>query len=399
VTRAHVRWLVAGVIFTVCATGFVFAALAFGPQPPRTSAPLPPPPGTCADEQPPAVRQASARVGAYYYDGWSGPLSTRPFNGLLSGQWSDRQPLYGWRDSTSAAITKQLRWAHRYGIGFFVFDWYYNAAGRDVSLNGALKRYRALSSHDGVGYALLYVNTGGSLDSFVVPAARWPTVAARWVTQDFTRPTYERVDGKPLLVILDVARFNEQFGGPKGVAGAIATLRAAAADAGLPGVYVVGGVYVDPGFDWAWFRDVASQEDFDAFTQYSAPAAAGVLSGAQPYTRLVRALERDWHAFASGPRPFIPDVVTGWDPRPWGSTLSGKQWWFVRTPAQVGAFTRAAVRYASRRPIVAMAGAAQRPLVLVEAWNELGEGAYVVPTVGSCHRYGAAVASALEGGP
>jgi hypothetical protein len=160
-------------------------------------------------------------------------LSARPFNGLLSGRWSDRQPLYGWRDSTSAAITQQLRWAHRYGIGFFVFDWYYNATGRDVSLNGALKRYRALTSHDGVGYALLYVNTGGSLDSFVVPAAQWPAVAARWVTQDFTRPTYERVDGKPLLLILDVARFNQQFGGPKGVAGAIETQSSAAADAGL----------------------------------------------------------------------------------------------------------------------------------------------------------------------
>lgn len=389
--RVRVRWAAAGVAIVVCGAAFVLAALALGPRPPHRSAA---PPAACADSRPPAASATPVRVGAYYYDGWSGPLTATSFNGLVSGPWQDRQPLSGWGDGTSAAVAQQLRWAHRYGIGFFVFDWYYGAAGHALPQNTALRLYRALPAHNGVGYALLYVNTGGSPDNFVVPPAEWPTVAARWAAQDFARPGYERVDGKPLLIILDVARFNQQFGGPKGVDAALATLRAAARNAGLPGVYVVGGVYVDPRFDWTWFRTVASQEDFDAFTQYSAPAAAGDLSGAQPYLRLVRAIEADWARFASGPIPFIPDVITGWDPRPWGSTVSGKGLWFVRTPLQVGAFTRAAVRFAEQR----QTAGGGRSLVLVEAWNELGEGAYVVPTVGSCHAYGAALAAALAGG-
>lgn len=392
VTRARFRWLAALVAFALCAAAFTMAAVALGPGAPRKG-PAGPPSGACRYVRVPVVRTATARVGAFYFDGWSGPPDGPKFNGLLDSLWSDRQPLSGWSDGTDAAIAKQLRWAHDYGISFFVFDWYYGSDPvATAPLDNALRLYRRLPSHDGVGYALLYVNTG----RFVVPPAEWSTVVSQWTTQDFAGADYARVDGKPLVMILDVARFTNQLGGTGGVDRAIASLRSAASRAGLPGVYVVGGIYVDASFDWNWFRAIASKEDFDAFSQYSAPAAAGVLSGVQPYSTLVKALETDWNEFVSGPIPFIPDVVTGWDPRPWGSTIDGKLWWFSRTPAQVGAFVHDAVRFVERQPQTSRTARAERPLLLMEAWNELGEGAYVLPTVGSCHLYGAALATALE---
>jgi hypothetical protein len=390
VTRARARWLLACGAFALTAAACALVALALAPQQARRAAY--PPRDACLGDRPPSVHDASLRVGAYYYDGWSGPLDARQFDGLLDQPWAGRQPLYGWQDRTSASMAQQLRWARNYGIRFFAFDWYYGSDPATAALNGALSLYQGLSSHSGVGYALVYVNTGGRV-SFVVPTSRWPDVVSQWATQNFTDPAYERVGGKPLLVILDVASFNRQFGGSAGADAAIATLRRAAVKAGLPGVYVVGGVYVDPRFDWNWFRLVASKEDFDGFTQYSAPAAAGVSTGPRPYTRLVHAIEADWSRFAAGPKPFVPDVVTGWDPRPWGSTVNGKLWWFRRTPAQVRDFAEAAVRFAGRQAV--RSDVSQPPLMFVEAWNELGEGAYVVPTVGSCHQYGAALAAAV----
>jgi hypothetical protein len=390
--RARLRLLAALVLFGLVATGFALAATALGPSPPRTGSGRPPA-DACAQSRLPNAREAAARVGAFYFDGWSGPLDGNKFGGLVDGPWSDRQPLSGWSDGTSTSIATQLRWAHRYGISFFMFDWYYGTDTDPATpLNTALDLYRGLPGHNDVGYALVYVNTG----RFVVPAAEWRTVVSQWATQDFTRADYARVDGRPLIMILDVARFNRQLGGANGVDRAIASLRTAAIRAGLSGVYVVGGIYLDTRFDWNWFRTVPSTEDFDAFSQYSAPAAAGALSGPQPYPRLVKALEAAWGKFASGSVPFIPDVVTGWDPRPWGSTIDGKLWWFTRTPAQIGAFVRDAVRFAKRRPQTSREPQTDRPLMLMEAWNELGEGAYVVPTVGSCHLYGAAIAAALR---
>src|SRR5690348_1578218 len=70
----------------------------------------------------------SARVGAFYFDGWAGPTSDFHFDGLAHpgplGYFPQRRPLSGWRDNTPAALEAELRWAHADGISFFVFDWF-----------------------------------------------------------------------------------------------------------------------------------------------------------------------------------------------------------------------------------------------------------------------------------
>ena len=40
----------------------------------------------------PASTQTRARLGAYYFDGWSGPLTSGHFQGLPLGPYQDRQP-------------------------------------------------------------------------------------------------------------------------------------------------------------------------------------------------------------------------------------------------------------------------------------------------------------------
>ena len=76
----------------------------------------------------PAASQTRARLGAYYFDGWSGPLTNFHFQGLPLGPYQDRQPVSGWQDNTDCAMEQQLAWAHNFGIDFFVFDWYFNPA-------------------------------------------------------------------------------------------------------------------------------------------------------------------------------------------------------------------------------------------------------------------------------
>ena len=332
----------------------------------------------------------TARVGMNYFDGWSDTVANFHFNGLVrpgaNGRFASREPLSGWRDNSPAAMNAALEWAQADAIDFFEFDWFYPPP--DPSLNTALANYRVLPDHHGVGYSLLYVN----IDPFVVPSAQWQSVVDGWA-QDFASPGYARVDGKPVLFVIDSVRFSEQWGGAAGVNAALDALRQAARARGLPGVYVVGSVYIGTCVDqvgWDYFASLLAGESWDALTQNSYPAAACKRDGAQPYGDIAAAGHAGWDRYAERlGYPTIPQVQAGWDPRPWNEAIDGHLWWFQRTPTQFGAFVSDAAAWAAAHPIP---GA---PLVLVNSWNELGEGQTVVPTTEDGYAYGQALAQAV----
>ena len=47
-----------------------------------------------------------ATVGAYYFDGWSGP--TKHVTKLLETKYADRKPVWGWYDDTVEIMQKQI---------------------------------------------------------------------------------------------------------------------------------------------------------------------------------------------------------------------------------------------------------------------------------------------------
>jgi IPT/TIG domain len=178
-------------------------------------------------------QQTRARVGAYYFDGWSGPLTNFHFQGLPLGPFQDRQPLSGWQDNNQCAVEQQLAVAHNFGIDFFVFDWYFNSTVNEPGddLNSALNITNQLADRHGMQYAILYVNS----PPFVVAPADWPTAINQWIGY-MGDPAYVTVNGKPLLIVIDMGNMRQTFGSSAGVASALNQLRTAAVASGLPGV-------------------------------------------------------------------------------------------------------------------------------------------------------------------
>jgi hypothetical protein len=292
-------------------------------------------------------------------------------------------------------MARQLGWARGAGIGFFLFQWFHNPRATIYPYLGTgLANYRRLRDRRGVGFAIDYVNGAGPDANFIVPRQSWRAVARRWA-RDFADPGYVRVRGKPLFVIHDTASFTAQWGGTAGVNRALATLRQVARRRGLPGVFVVGGVHVDHQYDWAAFPAPIAGQRYDAITQFAYPEVVEPRIGAaRPFRDLFLAERANWNRYAAEtPVPYIPDVMAGWDSRPWAGRTDGRDlFWFERSPADVGRFLRAAVRWVRGHPAMRVG---RRPLVLLASWNELGEGHFVVPTVGSRFSYLKAVAAAL----
>jgi len=320
---------------------------------------------------------------------------------LPLGPYQDRQPLTGWQDSSPCAVEQQLSLAHNFGADFFVFDWYFNAPVNDPgeNVNSALKITHALPNRHGMEYAILYVNTG----AFNVAPADWTTAVNEWVTY-MTDPAYVRINGEPALFVLNVGEMRRVFGTSAAVAAALQQLRMAAQERGLAGVYVVGGFATPQGTMGQESLDsgfgTAGQDGYDAVAFYNYPYAPTPVNGMKPFATLIEAGQWTWNqAQQHCPVPFIPTAMTGWDPRPWiafDETENGDLMWYSRTPQQVATFVSEAIAWTASNPQLRPEQSPIPPLVLVEAWNEFGEGSHMLPTVGDGTTYGDAIATMLS---
>ena len=348
-----------------------------------------------------ASTQTRARLGAYYFDGWSGPLTNFHFNGLPFGPYQDRQPLSGWQDNNQCAVEQQLAWAHNFGIDFFVFDWYFNVQANDPgeNLNSALQITHSLPDRHGMQYAILYVDAS----PFDVGPADWTSAVNEWIGY-MTDQAYVRVNSIPLFLILNVGEMHQVFGSAAAVTSALGQLRAAAQAQGLPGVYVVGGFGAPDGTmgqaSLSQGFSIAQSDGYDAIAFYNYPFAPAAVNGMLPFSDLSAAGHWIWdEATLYSPLPFIPTAMDGWDPRPWNEPepTTGDLMWYSRTPQDAATFVADAIAWAESNPQLRPEPSPTPPIVIIEAWNELGEGSYVVPTVGDGTSYGDAIAAMLLG--
>jgi Glycosyltransferase WbsX len=347
----------------------------------------------------PASTQTRARLGAYYFDGWSGPLTNFHFQGLPLGPYQGRQPLSGWQDSSPCSVEQQLAMAHNFGFDFFVFDWYFNPVVNDPgeNLNSALQITHALPDRHGMQFAILYVDG----DPFVVDAGDWTAAVNEWVGY-MTDPQYVRVNGEPVFFVIDLGGMREAFGSSAGVASAFAQLRQAAQAQGLSGVYIVGGFGTPDGTmgqqslgnEFA----IAGQDGYDAVALYNYPFAPPAVNGMLPFSTLAEAGQWTWNqAQLQCPVPFIPTAMAGWDPRPWMEIepITADLMWYSRTPQDVAGFVGAAITWTTSNPQLRPEPSPTPPLVLIEAWNEFGEGSHMLPTIEDGTSYGDAIAAML----
>jgi len=219
-----------------------------------------------------------------------------------------------------------------------------------------------------------------------------------------TDPAYLRINGLPVLFIINVGSMRQVWGSAAAVIGALGQLRSAAQAQGLGGVYVVGGFGVPDGTMGqaslgAGFS-IAGTDGYDAIAFYGYPFAPPAVNGSLPFSMLAQAGQWTWdQAAQSSPLPFIPTAMSGWDPRPWNEVEpnTGDLMWYTRSPAEVTQFISDSIDWTLTNPQLRLEAPPTPPLVLIEAWNEFGEGSYILPTKGSGTSYGDAIGAMLLG--
>ena len=334
-------------------------------------------------------------VCCYYFDGWAdespGNFHLRqPADIDLMDHFPDREPTTGWFDDSLPIVQQQTAMAASAGITAFIFDWYDTTRTTnesDKTLNSALGLFRSLPDKHGMKYCLLYVNNG----SYNIPQDAWAAQCQAWVQGPFKDPDYLKIDGKPALVVYSIKDIIKEWGADN-IAQPCNILRAAAAAAGFPGVYIIASCR-PPSAPASQDPGQPTYYGFDAFTGYNYPRVNGTnVTGENPYSVLVNGSIGFWNGFANTDRvPYIPVVTAGWDPRPWKKGA----FWYDRTPSEFADFVTQAMQWSLAHPITP--NLSGTPVIVVEAWNELGEGSYIMPTRGDGDAYARALRNAVDG--
>lgn len=317
------------------------------------------------------------KIGAYFYDGWSSHnrhakdpnqpwaknaprMLTRP----LAEDFADREPIWGWRGDSQEIVEQQIDIAADHGLDYFLFCWYWRDTDGPINVQAienaphhdSMNYYLKANNKNRLRFGLLVANHGGAE---IKGADNWEEAARYWM-QYFKDEQYVTVDNKPLVVIFNPSALDEE---------GIERMQKVARENGFSGLAIAG-----CGMPDAVGNGYTHRSHYNIVPGYRAG------SEERPYSELVEAHVSRW--VGSEELPYIPEVTVGWDKRPWegpeGTNAPEGYYYTGRTPEQFEDFMRSAITWMDENP----KHTTKERLITIYAWNELGEGGFLVPTKG-----------------
>ena len=317
-------------------------------------------------------------VGAIACPIWRQSPQRKAWNALEA--YPERTPLLGYYDEGDPEVTDwEVKWALEHGIGLFVSCWYRapETLGKPARpifghwLHDGLFKSRAGGR---IQFAILWENANSVACGVQSEQDLLENLLPFWIENYFRRPNYLREQGKPVLFIYRPEKLIADLGGPEPARAAIDAMRAACRKAGLKGLIVAGEHHGENTGSGAEATAAMARLGMDYSYSYHWPTFTRHMPPPDGRTQeaLVQAQEACWRESAAGPLPHIVTASTGWDSRPWGGAFS-KAAWSLQPPALEQLCLRA-------RAFAAGGTGLARRLVLLDNWNEFGEGHYLLPT-------------------
>jgi len=331
-------------------------------------------------------------LGCYYFPGWyrkGGVDYTPPPVSAKSDEWNcwdefgDHsewrwaiaghpypRPLLGFYDDSLPEVwNTELGWAADHGVDFMIFDWYYNDGVEYLSrsldrgylgskLKSRVKFCLNWCNHSGYWWTTPIDQSGNAMVEMIEYVAK----------KYFSQPEYLKIDDKPVFMIYEQSVLL-QYQFPNELKNTFGRMRNAARKAGFPGLYLIGCYSEDSPAYLQHMKNIG----YNAFAAYTYCFQRGPYSPGPSayYSDVVKETASIYpylkaKASATG-LDFIPTVAPGWDNSP---RLKKDAYVVVGSgPALFERQCRQALNCVDKK----------QQMVLVEAWNEWGEGAVIAP--------------------
>ncbi len=321
----------------------------------------------------PQPLQTDFEIGAFYFPGWSKAVNWKKIDEAAP----IRKPLLGYYDEGNPEVVDwQIKWAVENGISFFLVDWYWYHG--KISLDHWIQAFQKAQYRSYLKWAVMWANhTGYGTHS----TEDWKNVTHYWIDNYFKTPEYYTIDGKPVVIIwqpeildrdmIDEAKqkgINLKPG--EGWKRAFDISRQICVEEGLPGIYFIAMKWPEHAVEPSAIQKLA-EGTFDATSIYHFMYPGNKVENPLLYSfeQVVDASKPYWEKRNdAGILPFLPNLSTGWDSRPWhgfkqtvvyGRTVSG--------------FKRLLESYKSFADETGVKRVVLGPL------NEWGEGSYIEP--------------------
>jgi hypothetical protein len=314
---------------------------------------------------PPQVAHSDYLVGCHYCPLWK--QGSRSSGWELITPYPEREPVLGWYDEGSPEVADwEIKWCLEHGIQFFVYCWYRASQGGPVEQN------LGHAIHEGLFHAryeslfkwcIMWENQNKGHAGVASEEDFLNNLLPFWIETYFKRPSYLKIDNKPLLFIYRPEYLVDDLGSVEKVKQALGKAREACKQAGFDGLYILGEyrgtdprplqLMVDEGLDYAF--------------QYCWPV------GGNPAPDVaIKAQESYWRSWQQqNIIPFTLTLTMGWDSTPWHPTFSA---WHL-PPKDFETLCEDAKAFMQTMP----EGSLGRKVVLLDNWNEFGEGHYIAP--------------------
>lgn len=315
------------------------------------------------------------QVGAFYFDGWSQVqwdnlkrlnYQEGPINDNLINNFPEREPAYGWVNSTQKGMQLQINDAFKAGLDFFIFDWYYcNDSGyNNCQMNHALRLFMA-NEQKQLKFTTMITN-----DSYNIGPKEWDETKENLKTQ-FSHPAYFRLEGRPVMYIYLGAKMIDSFGGIRNFKRALKDFKMECFNEGL-NIPLIGIANIVEDYSLRRLR----YADF-LFT-YNQPVLVlhnkkePIRNNLYHINDMIESEVTYWSYLEreAKNKKFVPTITAGWDRRPWDEKTR-----VIYTPPTreyIKGAVQSAMNYNKYRN-----GKSLENMILIYAWNEYGEGGYI----------------------
>lgn len=320
------------------------------------------------------------RVGAWYFGGWSFPPDENGYTFHISptlvNQFSEREPIWGWREDNPEIMIDQIDYAADAGLSFWGFCWYENTLVSDSTLmnnlNNALALFLNAPNSNRLQFLLLSCQP--------VSPVNWGKLCDKTIAY-FKKTNYLKVDGKPVMIFFNTDEIIEGMGGLENMKEAINLYRVKAKNEGV-GEILIGARVTSLSSNTLLYTKYKFC-GFDFLTTYSQSDIGRVSAGPNDYENLVKGDKKAWELLSSvanaNNMDYLPTMSAGYDMRPWAAdhpTIPSSDFWYTGvTPERIAKHLNDAIVWIQSTPSKIL-----NNLLIIYSWNEYGEGAWLTPT-------------------